>query len=172
MTVSIYCKSMDMDEWFNYGNTFWITILNEFVKASLLFLQNYKDTITGDGDEYKGDITAEIEKILHDFTNEEKKNLYDFNNDERQNLHHFIELISSNDGFINTLIDIGIGGIYSLLYKDPYGGKYSVGSSVDILEAIENISPYIKDKDVVNALPDLLRVFRYSVDNTEIVIKS
>ena len=61
--------------------------------------------------------------------------------------------------------------MYSLLNKDPFCGRYTFGNSVDILEAIKNIKPYIKDKGCIDILPDLIRVFQYSVDNKENVLK-
>ena len=155
MTVDIYCENMNTDDWFGTNNSGWITILDDFVKASLLFIKNYEVI-----DEDKEIFTEGIEKILKAFTNEEIQTEY-----------HFRRLITKNEFFINILIYIGIGGMYSLLNKDPFGGRYTFGNSVDILETIKNIKPYIKNEGVIDILPDLVRVFQYSVDNKENVLK-
>lgn len=150
MTVSVYCEGMPASDWFDTGNSGWISILNEFVKASLLFIENYEII---DEDE-KECFIEYIEKIQKTFTNEETRTEY-----------FFTRLITKDEGIVNTLIYMGIGGIYSLLNKCPFGGRYSVGNSVDILEAIQNIKPYMKDERVLEILPVLVKVFQYSSDN-------
>ncbi len=65
--------------------------------------------------------------------------------------------------FQNTFIYFELGGVYALLNKSDSDGYYTVGNSLDIVDTMELIEPYIIYDDVKSRYNSVKKVFNESV---------
>ena len=106
--------------------------------------------------------------------------LNEANNREGLTLMSFIDIC--NIRYLDALIFVGLGGLFSFVNKSDCEGLYSVGNSYDICDLLNLIKPYLygvldskTDADPENWLfhvveDELVPLFQHSVYNKETVL--
>ena len=144
MGVLFLCKNVEYS--CSYGN--WNIFRMEMFHATMRFLENKLQTIT-----VSHDTELEIDyasKLLD-------------KNDTITDVDAFIDLVLDNQEYIDYLIYLNLGGLHSLLYKHDCDGFYSPGNSLDILQLLDNVKPYITPEVIDGRLPSIIKLFKTSV---------
>lgn len=132
----------------NYNN--WNTMRYELLKATIHYLEKVLLVYS---------IKEKYKILIKEILGKKKISL---------SISDFLCVINSNKHFISYFIHLKIYGIYvlllndSILFNDNYI-SYSHGNLVDILELINKVKFFIKDKVILQNIDLLLKYFLYSL---------
>lgn len=150
MGIDILCNG----ESYSCGYASWSVFREEIANASIRYLKKIYDDMlnrTVESTAEQLDEQTSIEKILEYVDSMNCSAIEDF--------AYFFKDID----FQNTFIYFELGGVYALLNKSDGDGYYTVGNSLDIVDTMELIEPYIIYDDVKSRYNSVKKVFNESV---------
>lgn len=124
-----------------YSYPFWQDVRIELAKATMQYLKIIKTTLPRNAD-LDDLVTATPASLFSD--------LYLFH---YQTFRRYRTVLTSN----------GLEGIYALLDRSDTEGEYSIGNCHDIVRGIKSVKHCIRDPDIMDAIPELLKVFEASI---------
>ena len=157
MGIDILCNG----ESYSCGYVAWALFREEIANASIRYLNKIYDDMLNRTVESTTEQLAEqtlIEKIL-EYVNS-------MNCITTEDFVYFFKDID----FQNTFIYFELGGVYALLNKGDGDGFYTVGNSLDIVDTMELVEPYIMYDDVKSRYNSVKKVFNESVMARRVVI--
>lgn len=145
---------------YSSGYSNWHKLRNSLAKAAVNYMEHEKQRLLDlETDDNKcpqnQQIISEIENILK--TQETPSDYFKF----------ILTFCRDNEDTNNTLIFLGIYGIYVLCNKNDGDSYYSVGNSYDILEMINKVKPFFEGTS--ENLKYIMDVFETSINKKEIV---
>lgn len=156
MGIDLYCGKYT----FGCSYTGWHYLRCNIIEATLKYLENiiidYKKENTGDNNEYNED-RYQFD-IVHEFLTKIKidheKTKMSSKEDDRCIYEVFMNVIEERLFYLDGLIYFDVGGLFSLCKKSDCQGFYSSGNSIDIINLLNVIKPFLKelDEDTYNAI--------------------
>ena len=145
----------------------------EILQATIRYLENKKIEIAKIQSNCK--ITNSVKKESEEKQEYDKEvyELYDTDTKINEILVHknkmakgvddFLSVMHNSNSLIDNFIYLDIYGCYALLNKSDCEGYYSPGNSFDILSIINTVKPFITDKNVLERLKHIVKLFMESV---------
>lgn len=143
MGVLFMC--IDTDYSCAYGS--WNIVRKEMLCATMRYLESRVD-VTDTGKMYNNKMICEILERKEDLI---------------KGVDEFLEEMTNQHKFINHFIVLDIYGLYALINKADDSGYYSPGNSKDILMLFKRVKPFIVDKNVLQRITQIRKMFRESV---------
>jgi hypothetical protein len=124
-----------------YSYTFWNDVRIHLAKAAIQYLKIIKTTLPRNGD-LDDLVTAQPKAVFSDMF------LFHY-----ELFGHYRSVMTCN----------GLEGIFALLDRGHTEGEYSIGNCHDIVRSIKTVKHCIQDPDVMDAIPELIKVFEAGI---------
>jgi hypothetical protein len=80
-----------------------------------------------------------------------------------ETVHDFSSMFQLNNNFTNIYIEYHIGGVHVLLNKND-DAYFSIGNSLDIIQALHILLPYINDQEIITRINVIKKIFQESIE--------
>lgn len=171
MGIDLYCGSKT----FGCSYSGWNSLRCDIVIATIRYLEALlksleEDLITKTKNEY--DIYEDDKDNMNQRYIIDLKILLENYNTVKHNTENLAVYVHEmNLATVDSLIMLGVGGLYALCNKADCEGYYSVGNSYDIVDLLKLIKPYMDYSDYSEEwINELNELFQESVDIKEKIV--
>jgi hypothetical protein len=162
MSLLLECNGVQL----NIIHVNWHEIRKGFAEATILYLIDTRDRLNknillnsqGVSSQVTESTVTKINTIL-----ETKME------DEADYFDYLCKIFHTNKCNMEILIELGLSGIIALLCKCDNEGYYSIGNSYDILDMIDIVKDFIRNKNTLDHLNILIELFKISVNTKTLV---